>query len=272
MKQDSTKALSRGVTLVTPVFNSATYLTETLASIRAQRSTNLEYIVCDGGSTDGSWEVIQANRDLIQHAVREPDNGMYDALMKGFERATGDILGWINADDLLMPWCLKCVQTYFDQVPECQWLTGVPTLFNGGGQMVWVAQVAPRYRRSWIRRGWYSGIGLGAIQQESTFFRRSLFEKVGGLNRSYRLAGDFDLWRRFAEHAELHQIGTILAGFRMHGKNLTANIDKYYQEANAVKIPGGKFLGAAYSFCSFLKQRWSQTPRLDRMMLEFVPH
>jgi glycosyltransferase involved in cell wall biosynthesis len=231
----------------------------------------LEYIVCDAGSTDGSWELVEANRDLVTHAIREPDKGMYDALMKGFSRATGEILGWINSDDLLMPWCLSCVGTYFNSVPNCQWLTGMPSLFNSAGQMVWVAQVAPRYRRGWIRRGWYSGRGMGPIQQESTFFRRSLFEQVGGLDRTLRLAGDFDLWRRFAAHAELHQVGTVLAGFRLHGRNLTTNIDSYYKEARAVRIPGGKLIGATYSYFSFLAQRWSKAPRLDDMLMQHVP-
>lgn len=259
------------ISLITPVFNGRAYLAQTLQSIRAQRATDLEYIVCDGGSTDGSWELIEANRDIITHAIRGPDSGMYDALMKGFARATGDILGWINADDIMMPWCLDCVRTYLGRVPECRWLTGVPSLFNGDGQMVWVAQVAPRYRRAWIRRGWYSGRGLGPIQQESTFFRRDLFEQVGGLDRSLRLAGDFDLWRRFAAHAELHQVGTVLAGFRLHGKNLTSNIDAYYREAGAVRIPAGKLVGATYSYLSFLFQRWTKAPRLDRMLLDQVP-
>jgi hypothetical protein len=196
---------------------------------------------------------------------------MYDALMKGFSRATGDVLGWINADDLLLPWCLSCVGAYFLNVPECRWLTGVPSLFNAESQMVWVAQVAPRFRRTWIRRGWYSGIGLGPIQQESTFFRRSLFEQVGGLDRSMRLAGDFDLWRRFSAHADLHQVGTVLAGFRLHGRNLTSDINAYYREAGAVRIPSGKLIGAADSFLSFLFQRWKRAPRIDRMLFGHIP-
>jgi len=158
------------ISLVTPILNGRVYLEQLFSSIRSQNSHNFEYIICDGGSTDGSWELIEANRDLITHAFRGKDQGMYDALTKGFGKATGDILGWINADDVLLPWCLSSVKTYFEQVPECRWLTGIPTLFNAQGQMVWVAQVAPRYRRSWIRRGWYSGIGMGSIQQESTFF------------------------------------------------------------------------------------------------------
>lgn len=260
------------VSLVTPVFNGAAMLADTLASVRSQNYPRLEYIVCDGGSTDGSWELIEANRDIVTHAIREPDRGMYDALMKGFSRAKGDVFGWINADDLLMPWCLSCVGAYFQRVPGCRWLTGVPALFNTQGQMVWVAPIAPRYRRAWIRRGWYSGIGLGPIQQESTYFRRSLFEQAGGLDRTLRLAGDFMLWRRFAEHADLHQIGTVLGGFRLHGKNLTANIGAYYREAGAGRIPGGKPLGAAYSFCAFLASRLRKNaPRLDRMLLEHVP-
>ena len=258
------------ISLVTPIFNGKTYLNQLLLSIRGQQFSNLEYIICDGGSTDGSWELIEANRDLFSYAVRSADHGMYDALMKGFAFATGDVFGWINSDDILLPWCLSSVAAYFEKVPTCEWLTGIPSLLNETGQMVWVAQVAPRYRRSWIRRGWYSGVGLGPIQQESTFFRRSLFDRVGGLNRSLKLAGDFDLWRRFADHADLHQIGTVLAGFRLHGKNLTSNIEDYYKEAGVVRIPGGKIFGSAYSYLMFLISRVRNEPRLDRMLLNRV--
>jgi len=255
------------IAIITPVFNGLAYLNHVLCSVRSQGFTDLEYIVCDGGSTDGSRDLLEENRYWISKLIFEKDSGMYDALVKGFRHATGDVLGWINSDDLLMPWCLDCVAEYFDKVPECQWLTGVPSLIDAKGRMIWTAPVAPRYRRTWIRRGWYSGIGLGPIQQESTFFRRSLYEKVGGINPRFRLAGDFDLWRRFAEHADLHQLGTVIAGFRMHGKNLTANPQRYFEEAGARRIPGGKVLGALYSFLAFLAFRVRKSPRFDYMAL-----
>lgn len=254
--------------MVTPVFNGARFLAGTLASVRAQQYPNLEYIVCDGGSTDGTHEILAAHRDLISHLIVEPDRGMYDALMKGFRRATGQVFGWLNADDMMMPWCLSCVGAYFMNVPRCRWVTGIPSMYDELGRLVWTAQIAPRYRRSWIRRRWYSSIGLGPIQQEGTFFRRDLFEQAGGLDCSLRLAGDFDLWCRFARHADLHQLGTVISGFRSHAANASGNQAAYWQEARAVKIPGGKVLGAFYSFFSFLQQRARKHPRLDHILFD----
>jgi glycosyltransferase involved in cell wall biosynthesis len=237
------------ITLVTPVFNGARFLVQTLESIRAQKYANLEYIVCDGGSTDGTLEILNAHRDLITRLIVEKDKGMYDALTKGFAKATGDILGWIGSDDLLMPWCLRCVGEYMQSHPETQWVTGVPSRFDGEGRQVWLQPVIPYYRRSWINRRWYSPIGLGIIQQESTFFRRQLYEAAGGLAKCdwMKNAGDFDLWCRFAEHADLHQLGICIAGYRLHGNNLTGDGKRYYQEARAVKIPGGRVLGDVHS-------------------------
>jgi glycosyltransferase involved in cell wall biosynthesis len=253
------------ISLVSPILNGARFLPAALDSIRAQTRRATEFIVCDGGSTDGTREILDQNRDLITHLFVGRDRGMYDALAKGFRAASGDILGWINADDMLLPWCLSCVSDYFLNVPGCDWLTGIPALWDVQGRLTWTAQVAPRFRRKWIAKGYYSGIGLGPIQQECTFFRRELYDKVGGLDVEMRLAGDFDLWRKMARHADLHQVGTILAGFRWHGDNLSADIDAYHKEAGAVRIPGGKFIGAFWSFMAFLHDRWRSAPRLDRL-------
>ena len=250
------------ITIVTPVFNGAKYIAETLASVRAQNYPNLEYIVCDGGSTDGTLEILQANRDIISQLITGRDKGMYDALMKGFVHATGTIYGWINADDILMPWCLKCVAHYLASFPDSCWLTGIPSIIDEQSRLLWVSSVTPCYRRSWIRRGWYSAIGLGIIQQECTFFTKDLFLEAGGLNPSLKLAGDFDLWRRMAKNADLHQTGTVLAAFRMHSTNLSKDQAGYLDEARAVKIPGGKIWGYSYSFLAFLLARLRQQPRL----------
>jgi glycosyltransferase involved in cell wall biosynthesis len=252
------------ISLVTPIYNGAGFLQATLDSIRLQAYPNLEYIVCDGGSTDGTLEILEKNRDIITHLLVGKDRGMYDALAKGFSRATGDIFGWIGCDDLLMPWSFRCVAQYVQQTPECEWLTGIPALFDATGRLLWMAQVAPRYRRAWIKRRWYSPIGLGVIQQESTFFSRKLYERSGGLGPcvGMRNAGDFDLWCRFAAHTQLHQTGVLLAGYRLHGGNLTGDGFNYYKEARAVRIRGGRLIGYSYSYLSFLFERFSHQRRL----------
>jgi glycosyltransferase involved in cell wall biosynthesis len=248
------------ISLVTPIYNGAQFLEKTLAGIRAQKYPNFEYIVCDGGSTDGTLEILKANRDMISQLIVGKDKGMYDALAKGFSVATGDILGWLGCDDLLMPWCLRCVGEYMRDHPEARWVTGIPCRFDGEDRLTWVQPVTPYYRRSWINRRWYSPIGLGVIQQESTFFSRQLYEMAGGLAKCdwMRNAGDFDLWCRFAGHAELHQLGIMLAGYRLHGNNITGDGSNYYREARAVKIPGGRVLGDAHSLAM---QTWFKFKR-----------
>jgi glycosyltransferase involved in cell wall biosynthesis len=269
MYEESTvnRALPR-VTLVTAVFNGERYFRETLASIRAMRYPNLEYIVCDGGSTDGTLEILEANRDIISHLIVGKDKGMYDALAKGFAKGTGEIFGWIGCDDLLMPWCLSTIVTFMDQTPGCQWVTGIPAIIDAESKLVWMAQVVPQYRREWIRRGWYSNVGLGPIQQECTYFTRKLYEQVGGLAQfsEKRYAGDFLLWRRLAEHAELHQIGVLLAGYRIHSSNLSGDGSNYRKEARSVRIPSGKLIGYMYSYFMFLWHRFHRHPRMaDRL-------
>lgn len=242
------------ISLLTAVYNGERFLAETLATIRAQKYPNLEYIVMDGGSNDGTLAILEQNQDIISLLISEKDRGMYDALNKGFKRATGEIYGWIGADDLLMPWCLHSVAKHFQSHPECQWATGIPTLFDGNGHMTWTSPIVPHYRRSWIRKRWYSAYGLGWIQQESTYFKRELFEKAGGLEPCLHLkaAGDIDLWCRMAEHADLQQIGLYIAGYRQHGTNMGGDMDRYAREGKLARIPGGRKLGISYSLFKIL--------------------
>jgi glycosyltransferase involved in cell wall biosynthesis len=206
-------------------------------------------------SNDRTQTIIESNLDIINLYKREPDSGLYDGLRKGFLHSSGEIIGWINSDDMLMPWTLKIVREIFERNPHIEWITGIPSMIDKDGRMLWVAPIAPRYIRSLIKYRFYSGRGLGPIQQESCFFRRSLYERAGGINPGYRLAGDFDLWCRFANYADLVQMGTVLASFRLHDKNLSNSIDQYYDEGKARSIVGGKFIGSLISYFLFLISR-----------------
>lgn len=259
---------SKTLSLVTPVLNGARYFPQLLDTIRQQQVRPFQYIVVDGGSTDGTLDIIQEYSDVVTDVIHHPIPGIYEAVRCGFNCARGDVLGWINADDMLFPWSIRCVLDYFEGSPECNWISGVPTMFDEAGRMVWCAQIAPRYPRWLVEKGLYSSLGLGPIQQESVFFTRSLYEKVGGVDARYRLAGDFDLWRRFARHERLFQAGTVLAGFRLHGRNRSIGAGRYHDEAAAVRIPAGKLLGAAISFVAFLCERRARKFRLDGDMVK----
>lgn len=224
------------VSIVTPSYNQGQFIEETIRSVLLQGYPNLEYIIIDGGSTDDSVEVIRKYEPWLTHWVSEPDGGMYDAISKGFAHSTGDVMAWINSDDMYLPWGLRVIGEIFAQYPKrVHWLTGLPGYWNVDSMFVHVSS-RPNYARQLIRLGFYEGRRLGWIQQESTFWSRTLWEQAGSrLNTSLRLAGDFDLWCRFADYAELYTVQTVIAGFRRHSGQQTAHVMKdYFHEVDTV--------------------------------------
>jgi glycosyltransferase involved in cell wall biosynthesis len=259
------------VSIITPVFNGAAFIEQTIQSVLDQTYPHVEYIIVDGGSTDGTLEIVQKYRNRIAVVISERDHGLWDAVNKGMRAATGDILAFLGSDDLLMPWGVNCVVEYFSRIPSCEWLTGVPTLFDTKGNMVWVAPVVPHYRRQWISKRYYTSRGLGPMQMESIYWKRGLMERTlldGGkvFDDTLKAAADIDLWCRFAKHAELYQIGTVIAGWRKHSTNIST---KYWdQEAKGASIPYGKLLGAGLSFLTFAWHRViGRKKRLKELML-----
>ncbi len=199
------------ISIVTPSFNQAEFLEQTIRSVLDQGYPNLEYIVIDGGSTDGSVEVIKKYADKITYWVSEKDKGQYDAINKGFLHTTGDIMGWINSSDLYYPWTFKFITEIFENLNEVQWLIGMPTNLSTGNapQRVSVSKERNLYD---VIAGDYKW-----IQQESVFWKRELWEKSGGkLNTSVKYAEDFNLWLRFFKYEHLYYVDTVLAGFRYH--------------------------------------------------------
>jgi glycosyltransferase involved in cell wall biosynthesis len=260
------------ILLATPLLNGARYLRQALQSVERQTVMPCHYIVCDGGSTDDGPSIVHGSPAVEKLTLQRNNGGMYVALSEVFSDYGGEIMGWLNCDDFLFPWCLEAVDLFFRRNPECEWLTGIPAVADADGRLAWVSHVAPYYRRQWLARGWYSDTGLGTLQQECTFWRRSLYERVGGLNTSLRWGGDLDLWRRFAvAGAEVWQVGTVLAAFRQHGNNASAkNRELYLREAGAKRIVGGKILGYSYSFVRFLIERYWGKRRLRDLLLENV--
>jgi Glycosyl transferase family 2 len=250
------------ISLVTPSFQQGRFLEQTLASIHGQGYPDLEHVVVDGGSTDGSVAILERWAPKLARFTSEPDGGMYDAINHGFAGTTGEVMGWLNADDLHAPWTLALVGELFERFPEVEWLTAqYPLIFDENGRCVQAGYGggfnADAFRRgaNLPGRGWFA---TGFVMQESTFWRRSLWERAGGqVDASLRLAGDFDLWARFFEHAPLHAVAAPLSGFRRHGTQKTAvAFDAYLAEAEAVlRRRGGRPYGRVES--AFRRAIWT---------------
>lgn len=218
------------ISLVTPNYNGVEFLRETLESVVKQRYPALDFVIVDGASTDGSRLIIEQYREATSAIISEPDDGHADALNKGFAVTHGDIMGWINSDDVLHPGCLSQVARIFEAYPDVEWITGRPSTMNADSALEYVGPVRP-----WSRLRFLAGDHFW-IQQESTFWRRSLWEKAGGqLDTEFRVANDFDLWARFFRHANLYSVDRMLGCFRIRpGQRSVTDLRRYKAEVKTI--------------------------------------
>ncbi len=209
------------ITVVTPNFNGVNTLEETLRSVIDQDYPNLEYIIIDGGSTDGSLELIESYRPYFTKVIVGKDKSMYDAIAKAFDTATGEILAWLNSDDLYEPNALLRVGEYFQRHPHTDVIYMNDTVMKDG----WRVPNRPQKHTCahHLRHG-------HIIYQEGCFFKRSAYEAVGGLNRNLRLAGDYDLWLRLAAHYRLALLPGNASCFRLRKGQLSGDWGAYLQE------------------------------------------
>jgi glycosyltransferase involved in cell wall biosynthesis len=198
------------ISIVMPSFNQGRFVEAALHSIFEQNYADWEILFIDGGSTDGTMDIVERYKDRIAYCLSETDAGQSDALRKGFAQASGDVLTWLNTDDLLLPGALSEVAEVFSLKPHLSWLLG---------NVVWIDQET-KIVRCWRGEGYTFGwtrIGLLTAGGPSAFFKRDLYDRVGGVNVLLHYQMDTELWWRFALAGEkFHRLSGYTWALRLH--------------------------------------------------------
>lgn len=222
------------VSIVTVSFNSAGTIEETIRSVLGQEGVELEYIVVDGASRDGTAQIIERYAERLTWWVSEPDCGQVDALNKGFAHATGEVLGFLNADDVLMPGTLKAVCERFAQEPAADVVYGGVEWIDMEGQprgshfgrISSLDEILDIFKVWWGERQWV---------QPEVFFRRTLKERVGVFDERYHLAFDYDFWVRcFLAGAKVARLPQPLVRFRRHAAQKSTDYQRAVNEIMAI--------------------------------------
>ncbi len=214
------------ISIVTPSYNQGAFIEETIRSVLDQSYPCLEYIVIDGGSTDGTLNIISKYAEQLAYFVSELDNGQAEALNKGFKRATGDIIGYLNSDDVYLPGTLLRVAEEFSINPNCRWLSGGCFLFG-----------LPDSHGLLSPRGFQSpaeSVSGCFIPQPAVFWQRELFNSHGFFDDTYRYAMDWEFWVRLSFRGErCHFIDQPLAAFRLHPSSKSVAEQKQFRPENS---------------------------------------
>lgn len=233
------------ISVITTVLNGAHFLTDALRSVSTQSHEDWEHIIVDAGSDDGGYELAQkaATQDQRVQTFQRVGEAMYQSILWGLDRAEGDYLCWLNADDFYTPWAFAALADFVRAEPDKQWISGLPGCWDENGVLQYIRPEGWR-PRAMIKAGWFHKDLLGFIQQESIFFSRKLYQSLSPKERDNiaktTLAGDFILWKAFAKQSKLTVIPSALGGFRRHKVNRSAiGMDTYMAE---VKAAGGFFM------------------------------
>jgi glycosyltransferase involved in cell wall biosynthesis len=198
------------ITIVMPSLNQSGYIEESIQSILDQHYPNLELLILDGGSTDGSQEKIKSYSNHLVYWHSHRDAGQTDALIQGFSRATGELMGWLNSDDILLPGALFQVAQAFKSHPKGDIFTGNILIIDENGKII-------RCLRTPLTATLYARYGYFAMAQPGSFFTRKEYEAVGGLHIELNSIMDADLYfRMLNNHAQYVKINAWLSGFRLH--------------------------------------------------------
>lgn len=238
------------IDIVTPTYNRDTFIEKTLKSVMEQNTkSKIHHYIMDGGSTDDTVNIVnkhllESNTQKIEITLTvDRDEGMYDAIYKGFAKGNGDIMAWINSDDIYLPNALQTVETIFEKYKDIDWIVGIPVHINEFDAITGISYGFPLKTQKGIQRGIYNFKNsrrlCSTIQQDAVFWRRSLWNKLQGdffkKFRSSKYAGDHLLWQEFARYSGLYYVNSALSCFRVHENQLTNDLDKYANEMNYKK-------------------------------------
>lgn len=218
------------ISIVTPSYNQAHFIEQTIQSVLNQDYPNLEFLVIDGGSKDGTVETLKKYETFLTW-VSEPDSGQSNAINKGFKLVTGEIVAFLNSDDLYEPGVLHLVGNYFATHPEAMWLTGKCVNVDETGKEI--RSIIRKYKNFWLHwRNYHVLQVLNYISQPATFWRREALQKIGDLDESLHYAMDYDYWLRLGKYYPLHVFDGNLACFRIHraSKSGSAFLQQFEEE------------------------------------------
>ena len=268
--------------LATPCYNAAATLGRTLESIAAQQGIVLRYHVQDAASTDGSQDVLASfaariAADPVRYGhieftwASEQDSGLYDGISRAFgcmDIPADALMGWLNADDTLCDGALALVGAAAADLPQCDWFGGVPRVIGEAGEVLAQGRADFVYPQQLIAAGACDGLHWRNLQQEGTFWRKRLWDKAGGIDAHFRLAGDWDLWRRMAQHSAYLQLPCTLAAFHKRDGQLSAG-NAYLDELNSALSRSAR-RKALLRFIAVLKKTGNIDNAADERSLVFV--
>jgi len=207
------------VTVVTPSYNQGEFLEETIRSVLLQDYPDLEYIVIDGGSTDNSIDIIRRYEPWLAHWVSEPDGGQSHAINKGFRAGSGRIMAWLNSDDCYTEGAVRHVVDYFEANPAADIVCGFRQTLDHVRNRRHNGYIHLKPDRYSLSRSCY-------IAQETTFWKRSVWETVGEIDESYQYTMDYDLWQRMlAAGYQFHLLPRFIGLFRIHSESKAIRLD-----------------------------------------------
>ena len=246
------------ISVITPSYNAAAYLEDAVLSVNRQSDVGAEHIVIDAGSSDGTLAILERHRHL--RWISEHDHGQSDAINKGFLMATGDLVGWLNADDYYLPRGLAAIAGAAEEHPEADVVYGDCLFVDPAGRIV----------RSKVEHDFDPQVLLNFgcyIPSTSTFFRRRLIERGLLLDCDYRVAMDFEFFARLARlGCSFHYVPQFIAAFRWHEDNVSLrNADRRGVERQMVQRAA--FGGELPSWLLETRRYWARGRRLARKML-----